>query len=298
MHILYEKYCPADISKVPSVDRYAGCAVLDFCANGHYWRNSVITKFCLIRIVDGEWREEIRIPEKEEDEYSLLAALPEDLKGVRTIITYNGTSFDLPFIRNKCRAYELPDPFSSHIHRDLLRDVKPLTTLLQLPSRKIDDFRDYFDMSGADDACVTLSLLLLDAYLDFFEGGYTLQSSYVDESHLYFTLLLQHPVYKKASLHDGVFHLILDKDEAHLGAKITDGKLRLYYPDYENYVYLPYEGYAVHKSLAASVDKSRRQKAVRENCFTLLSADTAFLSNENHLKAYLASAVRYLKNSI
>ena len=46
------------------------------------------------------------------------------------------------------------------------------------------------------------------------------------------------------------------------------GTLKFYYPDYKQYYYLPEEDEAIHQSLAAFVDKSRRIKATKETCYT------------------------------
>ena len=48
---------------------------------------------------------------------------------------------------------------------------------------------------------------------------------------------------------------------------ITDN-LRLYYRDYKNYYYLPYEDTAIHKSVAAYVDAECKVKATRETAYT------------------------------
>ena len=48
---------------------------------------------------------------------------------------------------------------------------------------------------------------------------------------------------------------------------ITDN-LRLYYSDYKNYYYLPYEDTAIHKSVAAYVDAECKVKATRETAYT------------------------------
>ena len=54
---------------------------------------------------------------------------------------------------------------------------------------------------------------------------------------------------------------------------------RLYYLDYKNYFYLPAEDMAVHKSVAACVDKEHREKATPETCYTWVAVDDAFLNS-------------------
>lgn len=45
-------------------------------------------------------------------------------------------------------------------------------------------------------------------------------------------------------------------------------ELRHFYSNYKDYYYLPEEDTAIHKSVAVYVDKSFRQKAKKENCYT------------------------------
>lgn len=45
-------------------------------------------------------------------------------------------------------------------------------------------------------------------------------------------------------------------------------ELKLFYPDYRNYYYLPIEDYAVHKSIGAYLEKGRSQKAKPDNAYT------------------------------
>ncbi len=49
---------------------------------------------------------------------------------------------------------------------------------------------------------------------------------------------------------------------------IYNGKLRYYYANYKDYYYLPELDQAIHKSIAAYVDKSHRIQATQENCYT------------------------------
>lgn len=45
-------------------------------------------------------------------------------------------------------------------------------------------------------------------------------------------------------------------------------ELKLFYADYKNYYYLPYEDTAIHKSLGEFIDKSRKEKARKSTCYT------------------------------
>ncbi len=53
-----------------------------------------------------------------------------------------------------------------------------------------------------------------------------------------------------------------------LSVRLFDGELKHFYSDYQNYYYLIYEGYAVHKSVGQFVDRAARKKATARTCFT------------------------------
>lgn len=69
-------------------------------------------------------------------------------------------------------------------------------------------------------------------------------------------------------------------ENVHLRIPLYHRMARLYYLDYKNYFYLPAEDMAVHKSVAACVDKSHREKATPETCYTWVSVTDDFLQSE------------------
>ena len=109
-----------------------------------------------------------------------------------------------------------------------------------------------------------------------------------------FHLHIDPPFDGSFSVHDGIYHLTVKGNQAALCAHQRDGMLRMYHDDIANYYYLPIEGYAVHKSIAESVDKTRKEKAVRENCFHLISCSDQFLNQKTSCEQYVRSALRFL----
>ena len=65
-----------------------------------------------------------------------------------------------------------------------------------------------------------------------------------------------------------------------LRVPLFQGMARLYYTDYKNYWYLPAEDMSIHKSVATYVDKSHKQKATPETCYSKVAVDDAFLHSE------------------
>jgi len=60
---------------------------------------------------------------------------------------------------------------------------------------------------------------------------------------------------------------ILKEDMLKLRIPLLAGELRYYLPNYRDYYYLPQEDMAIHKSVAAYVDKDYRLKATKDTCY-------------------------------
>ncbi len=82
-------------------------------------------------------------------------------------------------------------------------------------------------------------------------------------------------------------YLLASGGAARLRIPMIRGEARLYYADYKNYYYLPEEDMAVHKSVAAGVDKEYRKKATPENCYTRVAITEEFLHSDR-LAEYVA----------
>lgn len=268
--------------------------------------------------------------EQESDEYEMLTALSDALRSIRRIITFNGKAFDLPHLHQKYRAYGLTDPLQGKQDLDLMLRLKPISRFLALPSGKLIDFAGFLHLvqpdgtkeapqqpaqpdgtgeaifrfiSGAEskheagtpnDALYTLECMSLLHYADFLDQGAEIREVTTDEERVIFRLHYPDGFPAGLSVHDSGFHLRFSEDgTVLLSSRIYNGSLRYYHTDVKNYRYLPLEGYAIHKSAAQYVDKSRREKAVRENCYHLVSVSPAFLQDPAMLDGYLKSVLAY-----
>lgn len=62
--------------------------------------------------------------------------LSELLSGYDTILTFNGIGFDIPYLKAKCKALHLSDPFDAHSYIDLYKEVSRFKFLFALTSYK------------------------------------------------------------------------------------------------------------------------------------------------------------------
>lgn len=70
------------------------------------------------------------------------------------------------------------------------------------------------------------------------------------------------------SFHLGGWYGSAREDRLRLRIPLQAGELRYYLPNYRDYYYLPEEDMAIHKSVAAYVDKDYRKKATPDTCYT------------------------------
>lgn len=297
--------------------------ILDIGASSRYWRTSRLLNITLIRraeICGSGFCETSYSAEEEADEYELLQLLAEELRDVREVITFNGTAFDLPHLHAKYKAYGLTDPLQGLKTRDLFLDYRFLYSFLGLAGRHLRDYDEamlgYMRAGGffpdpeetRHDALKTLRILGFDALISLLDGGWTFVSAarvpadaepadgLSGEEHMLFTLRSEIPFHGMMSVHDQGCHLLFSGDTARISVPLTQGKLRFYHADTENYVYLPSEGYAVHKSVGAYVDREHKEKAVRTNCFHLFICSDKFLSDRKQLDNYISSLLLFLRS--
>lgn len=89
-----------------------------------------------------------------------------------------------------------------------------------------------------------------------------------DKGELIMKLKLPSPIPVSVSSRENEITISARDDEALLKVPIYSGELKYFYSDYKSYYYLPGEDTALHKSVAAYVDKQYREQATARNCYT------------------------------
>lgn len=288
------------LNKIPFSPDILGSAsaVLDISATKRFARTGRLTRILLIHHKGDELEEMIWEIATEEEEFKALEELSHFLTGdnaPKELITYNGHAFDLAFLSKKYALYDLDDPLKDKGSRDLFLEYRPISRILGLSSRKLDAFSDYLGVDiSYDDAVKCCAILAFDALKDLFDGKWTFVKAARDEDHLYYTLQTEKPMPRRIAIHDQVYHMICEGRDVRLAVVIEGNSVRRYYTDYKDYYYLPLEGYAIHREMAAFVEKGHKEKAVRENCFSRVALSDSLLSDESVINRYISSVLQYL----
>jgi hypothetical protein len=84
------------------------------------------------------------------DEKEVVSSFLDILKDCRTIISYNGIGFDIPFLKAKCDSYKLKEQFKDFNYLDIFKSVSKLKFLLKLPNYKQKTLESFLGLSRED----------------------------------------------------------------------------------------------------------------------------------------------------
>lgn len=247
----------------------------------------------------------------DEQQRLILEQFIKEIQNAPVLISYNGQSFDLPFLEKKCRALNISVDFSQWEHWDLYKDFRGLRSLLGLENLKLKTVERFLGISRQDmysgkalipiyesytqnhnkaleellmlhnfeDIKDMLFILPALSYKQIFSGGWSFvqtsentKDGYVNITAAFDRLL---PVrLNDISLsfsfkgHDFPAFIRISRQSLCLLLPLVHGEMKYYYDRYKDYYYLPEEDYAIHKSVAAFVDKAYRKKATPQTCYT------------------------------
>lgn len=240
--------------------------------------------------------------EKKEEESLVLYHFFTFLENFSTVVTYNGQGFDIPYLEKKCRQYNLPYSFSGKESMDIYKKIAPFRNFLKLSHLKQKSIEEFLEIerddiySGGeliavyeqylitsaeesfrtlllhnfDDLGCLVRILPILAYTDLFRGDFRIcQWTYSgDSSEIIFVFETLTPLPKRISYGNQRFYFTGFQHTAKLKIKIYTGELKYFYPNYQDYYYLPEEDRSIHKSVAFYVDKNFRTKARAANCYS------------------------------
>ncbi len=256
-------------------------------------------KYCLI-----QW-----LAQSDIDESSILLAFYELSKSFTTILHYNGNGFDIPFIKEKLKKYQIPLDFDNFKNIDIYKNLQPYKKQLKLENLKqktiekflcinrndtknggelISVFREY-EKNGSkqneamlllhneEDVIGMVQLLPMFAYRSLFTGNilspgfelhYYTNSRGEQKQEGIFSFQIKNTLPKRISCSYGSIYMTAHKNNGKIKIEINQCELKYFFPNYQDYYYLPQEDTSIHKSVAFYVDKNFRTKAKAANCYS------------------------------
>ena len=241
------------------------------------------------------------------EEQAVLCAFFDFAKDYEAAVSYNGDGFDLRFLEECAKEYHLPFLLKEKRSIDLFKTVKKLKPVTGLTSCRQKNAEEYLGIRREDrytggelieiyecfirtkdpaDLNVLLlhnrndveglsMLLPLIGVFRFFESPIlkNVRQTEASDGRILLSADLPfsfpRPVFK--TLPSGN-ELSIKENRLSLFIETFRGTLKLFFPDWRNYVYLPNEGMAIYKCLADFVDPSRKIPASKETAYTPLNA--------------------------
>lgn len=233
-------------------------------------------------------------------EHLLLSSLNEYIKDFDIVITFNGDSFDIPFVIERSKINHLSLSFDNIASVDMFKLAKKYKKYLNLPNLKqktielfmginrediydggklINVYMDYLNthsdelyelliLHNYEDILGMVKLCEIFAYFDMFDAVAEYETCKINNDKLCIYYKLKTALINPFTYSTDYYVLSASKDNCLVMLNCIDTELKHFYSDYKNYYYLPAEDNAIHKSVAEFVDKNYREKATKNNCYT------------------------------
>lgn len=223
-----------------------------------------------------------------------------------TLFTFNGESFDIPYLNRHYELNGIAFRIDLSYSLDLYKIMKPFQALYQMKHGRQKDwelflgierkdiydggqliplYKEYLlkknsslldtlllhnmeDIRGIQAISPLLSYQkLLEQDLTYNDMAYSQQSYALGRGSLAIQCQLTEPLPKSLQVHSSVGSVESADSILKLNIPVMEGTLKFFFTDYQNYYYLPEEDRAVHKSIGCYVEKKHREKAKASNCY-------------------------------
>lgn len=250
----------------------------------------------------AQWHMEQWFADDYISEEEILRSFASSISHFETLIHYNGSTFDIPYLEKKYHAFHLPSPFADKANLDLYKIIQKRKNVFPAPNRKLSTmerlvgFIRHDTYSGKD--CIQLytdfmqkkyfrdpdagaikkrlllhnhddliGTMLCSSFLLYMQYNPVCPSMKQQDMSLCFSDALTHPVPLPLAFDEKGVHYEYRQSEFWLTVPLFEGTLYHFFPDYENYYYLPKEDTAIHKSVGKYVAPAFREKAKASNCY-------------------------------
>lgn len=236
-------------------------------------------------------------------EPEMLTHFSEVVRQFKYLVSYNGDTFDIPYIKTKLSQFDISSSIDHIQSVDIYKTVRKYKKMLMLSSAKQIDAEN---LTGLKRKTFTSGGDLIKSYKSYLK---TKQESLLDDllTHNHDDLRglvsitefvnLQHVTESVRLINiekndtemcyiceccnlpcrilysDSHVHINAYDRTLRLTIKIKHASMKYFFKDYKNYYYLPLENTAIHKSMAVYVDSEHKVKATRETAYVMKTAD-------------------------
>ena len=299
---------------------------LDIETTGFAPSNSQLYLIGCTYFSENSWFETQWFAETFEDESRILQSFLEFLPENSYIITYNGSTFDFPYLIHKQNQFELASRLSEFSFFDLYKVLKPYKQLLNFSHFRQQDLEKFVEYDRKSDIsgkkCISLyqqflrteetslseillrhnqmdligmlRILPLLSYAQLTQGSFQIQSYTFNQEYLTADCILERPMPKPIKFSDELLVCTGSGQEFQVLLPLKKGKLRKFYHNYKDYDYLPAEDMAIHRSLSSYMAKNKKKRATPKTCYTWFECNSTALKNADILRDCLAEYFQLL----
>ena len=264
----------------------------------------------LARMIDDSLDVTLLFAENPDEEKAVLEEFIKYSNDTTDFITFNGLSFDFPFIKERMKHFGYEYDFKAYNHLDIYKECKCLKSLLKLKKKKKKTIESFLGLDRddkynggeliehykiycqcQDEECYNnlithnledvkgmadiLTILRYTSISKNIEKAEATELSLDKDNNILLTLSLNTSLPKRFSISGSYYYIVFENDIVNIELRPTTDTLKYYLDDYKNYVYIENENAIIPKQLLDSQNKKYATKATKENCF--LSAESTFL---------------------
>lgn len=239
--------------------------------------------------------------DKRTEEEDILNEFIEYSKDIKRFITFNGITFDFPFIKQRMNHYNMEYDYMKYQHLDIYKECKRLKNILCLSNMKQKTFEAFLEInredkySGGelinqyksyekckDEECFNnlithnledvkgmVDLLTILRYLHISDNlkNASIQDVKIDENEITTTLTHNYEIPKRFVIKSKFYYMIFEQNIIKIILKPHSCKLKYYLKDYKNYMYLLNEDIIILKQLLNDNNKKNAVPAKKDNCY-------------------------------
>ncbi|MCQ2513042.1 MAG: ribonuclease H-like domain-containing protein [Lachnospiraceae bacterium] len=248
------------------------------------------------------------------DEAEVIESFLDLASNYKVLVHFNGDGFDIPYMKYKVEYYGFSFNFDDLISFDIYKQAKRLKKFLNMQKmgqKAIEIFlgierddqlnggllipyfyeyektgekelEDLLLLHNFDDIQGMFKILAILKYADVLSGNFEFESYEECQGFAIFNYRLNNPVPVRYLKELDNFDVIcLEGNLLQINRKLYSGEAKYFFPDVENYYYLPEEDRVIHKDVAMFVEKCHRKKATKTNCY--IKKEGVFLAQEKDL---------------